>query len=166
MIIPENAETIFPELELCVVIGKESRSVPRSQALDVVFGYTIILDVTARSDVWNQRGLVASRCMRKGFDTFAPIGPWIATRDEIPDPQNVQMRLWVNGQLRQSASTGGMINGVADLVTYLSRVSTLYPGDLIATGNPDAPDFQQQLDPGDVLTAEIENVGRMNLYVE
>jgi 2-keto-4-pentenoate hydratase/2-oxohepta-3-ene-1,7-dioic acid hydratase in catechol pathway len=104
--------------------------------------------------------------MRKGFDTFAPIGPWIATRDEVPDPQALQMRLWVNGEIRQSATTGGMINSVVDLVTYLSRVSTLYPGDLIATGNPDAPDFQQQLAPGDTLTAEIQNVGRMNLYVQ
>jgi 2-keto-4-pentenoate hydratase/2-oxohepta-3-ene-1,7-dioic acid hydratase in catechol pathway len=112
-----------------------------------------------------QGGLIATRCVRKGYDTFAPCGPWITTRDEIRDPQSLTMQLWVNGQLKQSATTGGMINGVADLVSYLSRVSTLYPGDLITTGNPDAPDFQEKLVPGDVLKAEIEGIGSMNLYV-
>jgi len=165
IIIPPDAETIFPELELCVVIGKEARNVSKEQALDAVFGYTIMLDVTARSQVRVQGGLVATRCVRKGYDTFAPCGPWITTRDEIPDPQNLQMRLCVNGELKQSATTGGMINGVAELVSYLSRVSTLYPGDLITTGNPDAPDFQEKLVPGDVLKAEIQGIGSMNLYV-
>jgi 2-keto-4-pentenoate hydratase/2-oxohepta-3-ene-1,7-dioic acid hydratase in catechol pathway len=104
--------------------------------------------------------------VRKGFDTFAPIGPWITTRDEIPDPQNLTMRLWVNSELRQSANTSAMINGVADLVSYLSTVGTLYPGDLIATGNPDSPSFQKQLASGDTLKAEIEGIGAMNLYVK
>jgi 2-keto-4-pentenoate hydratase/2-oxohepta-3-ene-1,7-dioic acid hydratase in catechol pathway len=165
IIIPEGAETIFPELELCAVIGKEARDLSKDQALDAVFGYTIMLDVTARSQVQMQGGLIATRNVRKGYDTFAPCGPWITTRDEIPDPQNLRMQLWVNGQLKQSATTAGMINGVADLVSYLSRVSTLHPGDLITTGNPDAPDFQEKLVPGDVLRAEIEHIGSMTLYV-
>ncbi len=165
IVIPPDAETIFPELELCVVIGREARNVSKGQALDAVFGYTIMLDVTARSQVQAQGGLIATRCVRKGYDTFAPCGPWITTRDEIPNPQNLAMRLWVNGELKQSATTAGMINGVAELVSYLSRVSTLYPGDLITTGNPDAPDFQQKLAPGDVLKAEIEGIGSMTLYV-
>jgi 2-keto-4-pentenoate hydratase/2-oxohepta-3-ene-1,7-dioic acid hydratase in catechol pathway len=165
IVIPKNAETIFPELELCVVIGKESRDLPKERAMEAVFGYTVILDVTARSPEWNARGLVSTRCVRKGFDTFAPIGPWITTRDEIDDPQRLALRLWVNGQLRQSAVTDGMINGVIELVSGLSWVTTLYPGDLIATGNPDAPDFQEKLVPGDTLTAEIDGIGRMNLYV-
>jgi 2-keto-4-pentenoate hydratase/2-oxohepta-3-ene-1,7-dioic acid hydratase in catechol pathway len=165
IIIPEGAETIFPELELCVVIGKETRNVSKEQALDAVFGYTIMLDVTARSQVQMQGGLIATRNVRKGYDTFAPCGPWITTRDEIPDPQNLRMQLWVNDALKQSATTAGMINGVADLVSYLSRVSTLHPGDLITTGNPDAPDFQEKLVPGDVLRAEIEQIGSMTLYV-
>ncbi|HWP57465.1 MAG TPA: fumarylacetoacetate hydrolase family protein [Candidatus Acidoferrales bacterium] len=164
IVIPKNAETIFPELELCAVIGKQARNVSKADALAVVFGYTIILDVTARGYGAN-KSLVATRNVRKGFDSFAPIGPWITTRDEIPDPQNLTMRLWVNGELRQSASTSGMINGVADLVSYLSAVTTLYPGDLIATGNPDSPEFQQKLAPGDVLKAEIQGIGAMNLYV-
>lgn len=164
VIIPKGAETIFPELELCIVIGKTSRHLTREEALQAVFGYTIILDVTARG-YGSGKGGQGTRCVRKGFETFAPIGPWIATRDEIPDPQNVTMRLWVNGDLTQSAKTDAMINGVADLVSYLSSVSTLHPGDLIATGNPDSPAFQRQLQAGDRLTAEIEGIGAMNLTV-
>ena len=165
VVIPGNAQTVFPELELCVVIGRECRDVPVDQALDAVFGYSIILDVTARG-YGSGKNLVATRCVRKGFNTFAPVGPWIVTRDEIADPQNLTMKLWVNDQLRQSASTGGMINGVARLVSYLSQVGTLFPGDLIASGNPDAPDFQEQLAGGDVLIAEIEGIGRLRLGVE
>lgn len=164
VIIPKGAQTIFPELELCAVIGKESKNLPREQALEAVFGYTIILDVTARGYGAGKSGLT-SRCVRKGFNTFAPLGPWITTSDEIDDPQNLLMRLWVNDDLVQSARTDGMTNGVADLVSYLSEVGTLYPGDLIATGNPDAPQFQRQLVPGDRLKAEIEGIGVLNLSV-
>jgi 2-keto-4-pentenoate hydratase/2-oxohepta-3-ene-1,7-dioic acid hydratase in catechol pathway len=164
LVIPPNAETIFPELELCVVIGRKCRNLAPDEVWDAIFGYTIILDVTARG--YGAGGsLVATRNVRKGFDTFAPIGPWIVTRDEIADPEALAMRLWVNGELRQSARTDAMINGVATLVSYLSYVSTLLPGDLIATGNPDSPDFQQQLQPGDELKAEIEGIGAMTLTV-
>ncbi|MGH7772481.1 MAG: fumarylacetoacetate hydrolase family protein [Candidatus Binatia bacterium] len=164
IIIPKGSETIFPELELCIVIGKKSRNLSKDQALEAIFGYTIIIDVTARG-YGSGKGLPGSRCVRKGFETFAPIGPWITTKDEIPDPQNLFMRLWVNGELRQSARTDAMVNGVAELVSYLSQVTTLYPGDLIATGNPDSPAFQKQLMPGDTLKAEIEGIGAMNLGV-
>ena len=164
IVIPPGAGNIFPELELCVVIGRKARNLKKEQAFEAVFGYTIILDVTARS-YGSGKGLPGSRCVRKGFETFAPIGPWITTRDEIRDPQNLFMRLWVNGELRQSARTDAMVNGVAELVSFLSHVSTLYPGDLIATGNPDAPAFQKQLGPGDTLKAEIEGIGSMNLLV-
>ena len=164
IVIPPGAGNIFPELELCAVIGRKSRNLKKQQAFEAVFGYTIILDVTARS-YGSGKGLPGSRCVRKGFETFAPIGPWITTRDEIKNPQNLLMRLWVNGELRQSARTDAMVNGVAELVSFLSQVSTLYPGDLIATGNPDAPAFQKQLGPGDTLKAEIEGIGSMNLLV-
>jgi 2-keto-4-pentenoate hydratase/2-oxohepta-3-ene-1,7-dioic acid hydratase in catechol pathway len=166
ILIPPNVGGVYPELELCAVIGKQCRNLSKDQALDAVFGYTVILDMTARSSASVQAGLVGSRCVRKGYDTFAPIGPWIATRDEIPDPQALLMQAWVNGELRQSAKTDGMINSVVDLVSYLSRVSTLYPGDLISTGNPDAPDFQKALAPGDTIKVEIEKIGAMNLYVQ
>lgn len=164
IIIPKEAETVFPELELCVVIGKKSRNLAKAQAMEAVFGYTIILDVTARG-YGSGKGMPGSRCVRKGFETFAPIGPWITTKDEIADPENLWMRLWVNGELRQSAKTDAMVNGVAELISYLSHVGTLYPGDLIATGNPDAPAFQRQLAPGDTLKAEIEGIGVMSLGV-
>jgi 2-keto-4-pentenoate hydratase/2-oxohepta-3-ene-1,7-dioic acid hydratase in catechol pathway len=164
IVIPPGARTIFPELELGVVIGKTARNLPRERAMEAVFGYTIILDVTARG-YGSGKSLVASRCVRKGFDTFAPIGPWITTRDQIANPQDLQMQLWVNGELRQSARTDAMINGVAALVSYLSEVSTLQPGDLISTGNPDAPAFQQELKPGDELVSEIEGIGQMRQTV-
>lgn len=164
IVIPKAAKTIFPELELCVVIGKKARNLSKANALEAVFGYTIILDVTARG-YGSGKGLEGSRCVRKGFDTFAPVGPWIATKDEIKNPENLTMRLWVNDELRQMAKTDAMINNIPTLVSYLSQVATLYPGDLIATGNPDAPEFQKQLAPGDVLKAEIENIGAMSLTV-
>ncbi|HEX9442639.1 MAG TPA: fumarylacetoacetate hydrolase family protein [Candidatus Binatia bacterium] len=164
VVIPPGAGNIFPELELCVVIGRKVRNLTKEQALDAVFGYTIILDMTARS-YGSGKGLPGSRCVRKGFETFAPVGPWITTRDEIKDPHNLSMRLWVNGELRQSAKTDAMVNGVAELVSFLSQVSTLLPGDLIATGNPDSPAFQQQLAAGDTIKAEIEGIGAMTLPV-
>jgi 2-keto-4-pentenoate hydratase/2-oxohepta-3-ene-1,7-dioic acid hydratase in catechol pathway len=164
VVIPPGAGNVFPELELGVVIGKKARNLKIDETLDAVFGYTIILDMTARS-YGTGKGLQGTRCVRKGFETFAPVGPWITTRDEIKDPQNLFMRLWVNGELVQGARTDAMVNGVAELVSFLSQVSTLLPGDLIATGNPDAPAFQKQLAPGDTLKAEIEGIGSMNLSV-
>ncbi len=164
IVIPSNAETVFPELELCVVVGRECQGLSVEEAMDAVFGYSVILDVTARG-YGSGKNLMGTRCVRKGFDTFAPVGPWVVTRNEIPDPQALDMRLWVNDDLRQAASTRGMINGVARLVSYLSQVGTLFPGDLIASGNPDAPAFQKQLAAGDELTAEIEGVGQLRVGV-
>lgn len=162
--IPPGAENIFPELELCAVIGRRVSNIAEAEALDAVFGYTVTLDVTARQ-FGSHPSLVATRCVRKGFDTFAPLGPWIVTRDEVPDPQNLALRLAVNEEIVQDASTNGMINSVAALVSFLSRVSTLEPGDLIATGNPDAPEFQRRLQPGDILDAGIENIGVLRVGV-
>ncbi len=164
IVIPPGAGNIFPELELCVVIGTKARNLRREEAFGAIFGYTILLDVTARS-YGSGKGMQGTRCVRKGFETFAPVGPWITTKEEIKDPHELSMKLWVNGELRQSARTDAMVNGVAELVSFLSQISTLLPGDLIATGNPDAPAFQQQLGPGDTLKAEIEGIGAMNLLV-
>jgi 2-keto-4-pentenoate hydratase/2-oxohepta-3-ene-1,7-dioic acid hydratase in catechol pathway len=164
IIIPKGAETIFPELELCVVIGKETRNISKERAYEAIFGYTILLDVTARG-YGSGKDLSGSRCVRKGFETFAPIGPWITTRDEIADPHQLWMKLWVNGDLRQSAKTDSMVNDIPTLVSYLSQVTTLLPGDLISTGNPDAPEFQEKLQSGDVVKSEIEGIGAMSLGV-
>jgi 2-keto-4-pentenoate hydratase/2-oxohepta-3-ene-1,7-dioic acid hydratase in catechol pathway len=164
ILIPKNADSIFPELELCVVIGKKARHLSKERAFDAIFGYTIMLDVTARG-YGLSKNLSGTRNVRKGFETFAPIGPWIATKDEIPDPHNLSMKLWINGELKQSAKTDAMINDIATQISFLSQVTTLYPGDLITTGNPDSPEFQEKLKPGDVLKAEIEGIGAMNLGV-
>jgi 2-keto-4-pentenoate hydratase/2-oxohepta-3-ene-1,7-dioic acid hydratase in catechol pathway len=164
IIIPNGAETIFPELELCVVIGRETRNISKERAYEAIFGYTILLDVTARG-YGSGKDLSGSRCVRKGFETFAPIGPWITTKDEIADPHQLSMNLWVNGELKQSARTDSMVNDIPTLVSYLSQVTTLFPGDLISTGNPDAPEFQEKLKPGDILRSEIEGIGAMNLGV-
>ena len=164
VIIPDGFGSVFPEIELCVVIGKRCRGLARAQAMDAVFGYTVVLDMTARGPMWGKL-MQGSRCVRKGFDTFAPLGPWIVTRDEISDPQALTMRLLVNGQERQLARTNAMLNGVSELVSYLSQVCTLEPGDLIATGNPDHPDFQVALKPGDRMRAEIEGIGALHVGV-
>src|SRR6266496_4091671 len=139
ILIPKNADSIFPELELCVVIGKNARHLSKNPS--------------------------GTRNVRKGFESFAPIGPWITTKDEISDPHNLWMKLWINGELKQSAKTDAMINDIATQVSFLSQVTTLYPGDLITTGNPDSPEFQEKLKPGDALKAEIEGIGAMNLGV-
>jgi 2-keto-4-pentenoate hydratase/2-oxohepta-3-ene-1,7-dioic acid hydratase in catechol pathway len=165
ILIPKGERVVYPELELCVVIGKEARNVAKDSALDYVFGYTVMLDMTARGPNPPGTGVGSCRSVRKGFETFAPIGPWITTRDEIPDPHHLTMNLWIDGELRQSANTSGMINGVAELVSFLSEVTTLLPGDLISTGNPDSPAFQRKLVAGQKLKAEIENIGAMNLFV-
>ena len=123
-----------------------------------------MLDVTARG-YGTGTGLSGTRCVRKGFETFAPIGPWITTKDEIADPHSLWMKLWINGELIQSAKTDAMVNGIPELVSYLSNVTTLYPGDLITTGNPDSPEYQKKLEAGDILKAEIEGIGAMNLGV-
>jgi 2-keto-4-pentenoate hydratase/2-oxohepta-3-ene-1,7-dioic acid hydratase in catechol pathway len=164
IIIPNGAETIFPELELCVVIGRETRNISKERAYEAIFGYTILLDVTARG-YGSGKDLSGSRCVRKGFETFAPIGPWITTKDEIADPHQLSMKLWVNGELKQSAKTDSMVNDIPTLISYLSQVTTLFPGDLISTGNPDAPEFQEKLRPGDVVKSEIEGIGSMSLGV-
>ena len=161
ILIPKNADSIFPELELCVVIGKQARNVSKERAFEVIFGYTIMLDVTARG-YGLSKNLSGTRNVRKGFETFAPIGPWITTKDEIADPHNLWMKLWINGELKQSAKTDAMINDIATQVSFLSQVTTLLPGDLITTGNPDSPEFQEKLKPGDVLKSEIEGIGAMN----
>ena len=164
IVIPSGAGGVFPEVELCVVIGKRCRGLSADQALSAIFGYSILLDVTARNYGPEKSGK-SMRCIRKGYDTFAPFGPCITTRDEIPYPDRVQMNLRVNGDLRQSATNETMINKVPELVSFLSKVCTLEPGDLISCGTPDSPAHQQQLKPGDTMIAEIEGIGKMKLGI-
>jgi len=158
---PALTEKMDYEAELGVVIGKRGKNIPEKQALSHVAGYTIVNDVTARDIQVSDGQWVRA----KSFDTFAPSGPFLVTADEAPDPQNMDIRLTVNGELRQSSNTRNMVFSVAYLISYLSRVCTLLPGDMISTGTPggvgvfrDPPVFLKE---GDVVSIEIEGLGTL-----
>jgi len=142
-----------------VVIGKRARNVPQSEALDYVFGYTVINDVSARDlqfadKQWNRS---------KSLDTFCPIGPWIVTADEIPDPTNLALQCRVNDQVMQSSNTRELVYSVAALIEYLSRSFTLEPGDVIASGTPGGVGMSRQppvwLHDSDRVACEIDQIG-------
>jgi 2-keto-4-pentenoate hydratase/2-oxohepta-3-ene-1,7-dioic acid hydratase in catechol pathway len=143
------------EVELGVVIGKTARDVPAGAAMDHVFGYTGVMDITVRGD--------EDRSTRKSFDTFTPVGPMLVTADEIADPHDLALQLWVNGERRQNGNTRDMIWRVPRLIEFASHVMTLHPGDLISTGTPDGVG---PLAPGDEVTIEVERIGRMSVRVD
>jgi acylpyruvate hydrolase len=156
---PGYTQELDYEGELAVVIGRRTRDVAHDDALDHVFGYAVMNDVTARDMQRAEPQWVRA----KGGDGFGPFGPWVTTRDEVPDPQALGIRTWVNGDLRQDGSTAGMAFSVADLVTWCAAGFTLEPGDVIATGTPPGvgkgrvpPVFLQ---PGDVVRIEVETLG-------
>lgn len=149
------------EVELGVVIGEVARRVPEERALDYVAGYTVMNDVTARD---LQRG--DGQWVRgKSLDTFCPTGPAIVTADEIPDPQALGIRLWVNGGVMQDSNTSEMIFGVRYLIAFISAAFTLCPGDVIATGTPNGVGVgrspQVFLKDGDVVEVEVDGIGRL-----
>ena len=146
------------EGELTFIIGKPARGVTRDRAMEYVWGYTCSLDITMRVGL----GRNEERSMRKSFETFTPIGPWITTADEVPDPNRLDIRLWVNDELRQDGSTAQMIVGVAELVERASAVVTLNPGDLYATGSPAGVG---PIVPGDRVRIWIERVGEFTIPV-
>lgn len=156
---PAASETIDWEAELAVVIGRRAKRVSEAEALDYVFGYTLMNDVTARdlqrTDKQWTRG--------KGLDTFAPLGPFITTRDEIDDVQNLKIEGLFNGDVTQSSNTSKMIFPVAYLISYISQDITLEPGDIIASGTPEGVGFFREppvlLKPGDVCEVRIEKLG-------
>jgi len=143
------------EVELGVVIGKTARNVAAVDAMNYVFGYTGVMDITVRGD--------EDRSTRKSFDSFTPVGPVLVTADEIPDPHALQLQLWVNGERRQNGNTRDMIWNVPRLIEYASHVMTLYPGDLFSTGTPDGVG---PLRAGDQVTIDVERIGRMSVKVE
>jgi 2-keto-4-pentenoate hydratase/2-oxohepta-3-ene-1,7-dioic acid hydratase in catechol pathway len=143
------------EVELGVVIGKTARNVAAADALRHVFGYTGVMDVTVRGD--------EDRSTRKSFDTFTPVGPVLVTADEIPDPHDLRLQLWVNGEQRQDGNTRDMIWNVPRLIEYASHVMTLHPGDLFSTGTPAGVG---PLRPGDEVTMDVERIGRLSVRVE
>jgi 2-keto-4-pentenoate hydratase/2-oxohepta-3-ene-1,7-dioic acid hydratase in catechol pathway len=147
------------EVELVAVIGRCGRDIPEERALDYVFGYTVGNDVTARDLQARHQQWYKG----KGLDGFCPLGPWIVTADEIPNPQDLRLQLRVNGEAKQDARTDDMIFGVAKLVSVWSQGMTLEPGDLLMTGTPSGVGFARQppeyLQPGDVVEAEIDAIG-------
>ena len=157
---PLNSTKLDWEVELGIVIGEVARNVSLENALDVVAGYCVVNDISERafqmqSSQWDKG---------KGCDTFGPTGPWLVTKDEIPDVQNLSMRLSVNGKTMQDGSTRTMIFDVKTIVSYLSRYMTLMPGDVIATGTPSGVGAGQKpspiwLKPGDTVELSIEGLG-------
>lgn len=157
IIYPKMSKSIAHEIELAIIIGKKGRNLTRNQALDAVFGYTVFNDVTARDlQVRDIKEIKPWSFMPKSFDTFAPIGPCIVTKDQIGDPNDLKMELRVNGETKQSSNTKNMIFKIPDIVQYISAFMTLLPGTIIATGTPRGIG---PLHPGDVVEAEIERIG-------
>ena len=168
IIIPENGMFIDWEAELGIVIGKRGKFIAADDAYDYVAGYTIVNDVSER-----ELKVKESRVDRDGdewfdwlngkwFDTFAPVGPCMVTKDEIPDPDNLHLTLKVNGEIKQDANTGQMIFNVGELIEFTSTLVTLEPGDIISTGTPSGvghPD--EKLADGDVVEIEIEKIGTL-----
>ena len=150
------------EVELGVVVGQAGRSIKRQDALDHVFGYTVVNDVTARD---MQRGWGGQWFKGKSLDASCPSGPWVVTADEVPDPTSLQLRLLVNGEVKQDANTRDMIYPVDSLIEWLSMGMTLLPGMLIATGTPEGVGFArtppEYLRPGDIMETEVQGVGTL-----
>ena len=141
---------IHHESELAVIIGRGGTHIAEADAADHVLGYTIGLDMTVRGD--------GDRSRRKSYDTFTPIGPWIVTADEVADPNKLEVRLEVDGDLRQEANTKDMLVDVAGIIAYASSVMRLDPGDVILTG---APPGVGQVKAGEVMVSEISEIGTM-----
>jgi 2,4-didehydro-3-deoxy-L-rhamnonate hydrolase len=161
VVLPQGSVKGDWEVELGVVIGSKTRYVSEADALKHVAGYCVVNDVSER-EYQLERGTQWDK--GKGCDTFGPVGPWLATRDEVPDPQALNMWLDVNGKRYQTGNTKTMVFGVAHLVSYLSRFMTLLPGDLITTGTPPGVGMGVKpspvyLKPGDVMTLGIDGLG-------
>jgi 2-keto-4-pentenoate hydratase/2-oxohepta-3-ene-1,7-dioic acid hydratase in catechol pathway len=158
---PDVTAQLDWEVELGVVIGVGGRAIARERALEHVFGYTVINDVSARDLQFQHKQFF----LGKSLDGSCPMGPVIVTRDEIGDPQNLRLRSWVNGTLKQDSSTHHMIFDVATIISVLSKGMALEPGDVIATGTPSGVGFArtppEYLQAGNVVECEVEGIGRL-----
>ncbi|MFK4149453.1 fumarylacetoacetate hydrolase family protein [Streptomyces sp. NPDC004065] len=163
VLVPRGSTSTDWEVELAVVIGRTARYLEsREEALAHVAGYAVANDVSER-EFQMERGGTWDK--GKNCETFNPLGPWLVTADEVPDPQRLPLRLWVNGELKQDGNTAEQIFPVAEVVRYVSRFMTLYPGDVINTGTPAGvamgrPEPKPYLRAGDVMELEIEGLGR------
>lgn len=146
---------VHHEAELGIIIGKKARSVSRDDWESVVFGYACLLDMVVRGR--------EERVFRKAYDTFCPVGPWIVTADEVPNPHELSMKLWVNDELRQSANTRDLVLDIPGMIETASAVMTLYPGDIIATGTPEGVG---PVEDGDTIRIVIDSVGEMSVPVK
>lgn len=159
IILPKISEKVDVEIELVVVIGKGGKHIPEDKALEHVFGYTIGNDVSARDYQYMDKQFTRAKTM----DTFAPLGPWIVTTDELKDPQNLGLELKVNGKTWQKSNTKEMIFSIAYIISYLSKSFTFKPGDLIFTGTPSGVGHYQNpsiyLKSGDIVSLSIDKIG-------
>jgi 2-keto-4-pentenoate hydratase/2-oxohepta-3-ene-1,7-dioic acid hydratase in catechol pathway len=167
VVLPRGSVKSDWEVELGVVIGKRARYVDEASALDYVAGYCVVNDLSEREYQLERGGQWDKG---KGCDTFGPVGPWLVTTDEVPDPQNLDMWLEVNGKRYQTGNTRTMVFGVAHLVSYISRFMTLQPGDVISTGTPPGVGLGQKpdpvyLEPGDRMRLGIEGLGEQEQTV-
>jgi 2,4-diketo-3-deoxy-L-fuconate hydrolase len=167
VVLPQDSVKSDWEVELGVVIGSKARYVSEEEALLHVAGYCVVNDLSEREYQLERGGGQWDK--GKGCDTFGPVGPWLVTSDEVPDPQKLAMWLEVNGRRFQNGSTKTMVFGVAALVSYISRFMTLYPGDLISTGTPPGVGLGQKpplyLKPGDEIRLSIEGLGEQRQKV-
>jgi len=166
VLVPKGFERMDYEVELGVVIGTKARSIAEADGLSYVAGYTICNDVSERS---LQVGGPGEWIKAKSYDSFGPLGPWLVTTDEIPDPQGLSLTLDLNGQRMQTGSTSTMIFTVAQLVSYLSKYMTLMPGDVITTGTPPGVGMARKprvfLKPGDELKLTVSGLGEQHYKV-
>lgn len=154
IVLPWSDRRFDHEAEIGVIIGRETSRVNADEALDYVFGYTPLMDITLRGE--------EDRSYRKSMDTFTPIGPWIVTADEVPNPEQLDFWLTVNGEPRQKSNTSYLIYGIAKLIEVYSEVITLQPGDIIATGTPEGVG---PIVPGDTVVLTIPEVGELTMPV-
>ncbi len=159
---PKVSDKLDYEGELAFVIGKRCRHVPLERVHEVIAGFTIANDVSVRD--WQFRSPTFT--VGKSFDTCGPLGPWLVTKDEIPDPHNLNIKTWVDEELRQNSNTKHMLFNCYEMVAYLSQAMTLEPGDVISTGTPSGVGVKMEprgyLRPGQTVTVEIEGIGKLS----
>lgn len=161
IVIPAPGTQVDYEVELAVVIGKTARGVKAADAYDYIYGYTVVNDVSARDVQFRDNQITTG----KGFDTFCPMGPAVARRDEIPDPGALRLANYVNGERRQDGTTADMLVDVPTLLQFISARITLHPGDVVSTGTPAGVGAFRRppayLRPGDEVAVEVEGIGRL-----
>ena len=164
IVLPRISHKVDYEAELALVIGKRGKDIPRESAYEHIAGYTIMNDVSARDfSLRELLGVAGPSDVQKSFDTFAPMGPWLVTRDEVPNPQSLGIRLRIGDEVLQDSNTRYMIHKIPEIIAYISSIATLEPGDVITTGTPSGVGFTRTpprwLRPGETVRIEIDKIG-------